>query len=248
MTTTGKPYRLYYWPMIQGRGECVRLVLEDVGAAYVDVARLPEEEGGGVNVIVEAMQGALGGGVPPFAPPILVHGDLVISQSANVCRYLGERHGLAPDDEGARWQAGALALTLADVSDEAHDVHHPISGTLYYEDQKEAAARAAECFLRERVPRFLGYLDGVLSSSGGPWLLGERATYVDLMLFQAIEGLRYAFPKAFGKAVESTSSLPALRDRVAARPGIARYLASDRRIPFNEMGVFRYYPELDVPA
>jgi glutathione S-transferase len=247
MVTNDAPYRLYYWPMIQGRGECVRLVLEDAGAPYVDVARLPEDEGGGVNVIVEAMVGNLGGGTPPFAPPILVDGELVLSQSSNICRYLGERHGLAPAEEGARWHAAALALTLADVSDEAHNVHHPVAGGLYYEDQKDAAARAAACFLAERVPRFLGYFDGVLTRSGGPWLFGEQATYADLFLFQVLEGLTYAFPKAFGKALAAVPSLPQLRDRVAERPGIAAYLVSERRIPFNEMGVFRHYPELDVP-
>jgi glutathione S-transferase len=248
MATSDAPYRLYYWPMIQGRGECARLVLEDAGAPYVDVARLPDEQGGGVNAVVTAMQGNLGKGVPPFAPPILTDGDLVLSQTANICRYLGERHGLAPREQGARWQAGALALTLADLFEEAHNVHHPISGSLYYEDQTDAAARAAECFRKERLGRFLDYFGRVIAVSGGPWVLGAQATYPDLVLFQALEGLSYAFPRAYAKAVAGVPALPALRDRVASRPRIAAYLASDRRIPFNEMGIFRHYPELDAAA
>jgi glutathione S-transferase len=240
------PYRLYYWPMIQGRGECVRLVLEDAGADYVDVARMSDAEGGGVDPVVQAMLGALGD-TPPYAPPVLTDGDLVLWQSANICRYVGERHELAPADEGRRWQAAAAALTIADLCDEAHNVHHPVAGGLYYEDQKEEAIRAAKCFHEERIPRFFDWFDRLLDASGGTWLMGERATYVDLMAFQALEGLTYAFPKAFEQAVAERAALPALRDRVAERPRIASYLASPRRIAFNELGVFRYYPELDLP-
>jgi glutathione S-transferase len=241
-----EPYHLYYWPFLQGRGEFVRLVLEEAGAAYRDVARLPEEEGGGVRPLLAFMQGERAGH-PPYAPPILVHGDLVLAQSAAVCAYLGERHGLAPDDEGKRKQALQLQLTVSDVSDEAHNTHHPISATLYYEDQKEEALRASRKFLEERVPKFLGYFERVLERSSGLWLMGQALTYPDLSLFQLVEGLSYAFPKGIAKLVASAPLTRSLRDRVADRPRIADYLASDRRLPFNEHGVFRHYPELDLP-
>jgi glutathione S-transferase len=214
----------------------------------VDVARLGEAQGGGAAAVAEAMARGLGRGIAPFAPPFLVHGDLVLSQTANICRYLGEHHGLAPLDEGARWQLSGLALTIADLVEEVHAVHHPIASSLYYEDQSDAAARAAQCFRDERLPRFLGYFGAILDDCGGPWLLGTEASYADLMLFQVLEGLSYALPRAYAHAVAAVPRLSALREGVARRPRIAAYLASERRIPFNEMGIFRRYPELDSPV
>ena len=239
-----EPYELYYWPMLQGRGELVRLVLEEAGEPYVDVARLPESQGGGVKPLLEFVRGERPG-QPAYAPPILVHGELVLGQSAAICAYLAERHGLSPLDSGPRKQALQLQLTIADVTDEAHDTHHPVSVALYYEDQKDAAQEAAHQFLDQRLPRFLGYFERVLERNAGPWLMGSALTYPDLSLFQLLEGLAFAFPKGFARVAESTPGLLTLRDRVAERPRISAYLASDRRIPFNEHGVFRHYPELD---
>lgn len=244
-TDPSEAYDLYYWPMIPGRGEFVRLVLEEAGASYRDVARLPESEGGGMNPLMQFVRGERSG-QPPYAPPILVHGDLVLAQTAALCAYLGEHHGLAPDDPGERKQALQLQLSIGDVSDEAHNTHHPVAVSLCYEDQKDAAQRAAKHFVDERLPRFLPYFERVLEQSGGPWLLGNALSYPDLSLFHLLEGLAYAFPNGLARASESTPRILALRDRVAARPRIAAYLASDRRMPFNEHGVFRRYPELDL--
>jgi glutathione S-transferase len=240
------PYDLYYWPMIPGRGEFVRLVLEEAGAPYRDVARLPEAEGGGIEPLMTFMRGERSG-QPAYAPPILVHGDLVLAQSAAICAFLGERHGLAPEDPAARMQVLQLQLTVADVVDEAHNTHHPISVELYYEDQTDAAREAASHFLEERLPRFLSYFERVLEHSGGPWLMGDALSYPDLSLFQLLEGLAYAFPRGFSRVAASTPGLMVHRDRIASRPRIAGYLASDRRLGFNEQGIFRHYPELDLP-
>ncbi|MGB9340221.1 MAG: glutathione S-transferase family protein [Polyangiales bacterium] len=242
-----KPYELYYWPLLPGRGEFVRLVLEEAGAPYLDVARLPEEAGGGFKPLLEFVQGARPG-QPAYAPPILVHGNLVLAQSAAICAYLGERHGLAPDESGKRMQALQLQLTIADVTDEAHNTHHPVNAMIYYEDQKDAAREASQSFLDQRLPRFVPYFERVLERSAGKWLMGDALTYSDLSLFQLVEGLAYAFPKGFARVAASTPLLLAHRDRVAARPRIAAYLESDRRLAFNEHGVFRRYPELDLSS
>jgi glutathione S-transferase len=238
-------YRLYYWPMIPGRGELVRLVLEQAGAPYVDVARSPEGQGGGMQALMSFVRGE-NPGQPAYAPPILVDGDWVLAQTAAICAYLGERHGLAPDEPGRRAQTLQLQLTVADVVDEAHDTHHPISAALYYEDQKDAAREAAKHFVQERLPRFLPYFESVIERNGGTWLIGDVVTYADLSLFHLLEGLAYAFPRGFAKAADSTPSLLALRERVRNLPRIAAYLASERRMDFNEHGIFRYYPELDL--
>ena len=240
---------LYYWPMIQGRGEFVRLALEDAGADYVDVARRPEATGG-----LAAMARFLDGeerGALPFAPPFVRVGRLVVAQTADILAFLAPRLGLVPDDEALRVEAQQIQLTVADLVDEVHDTHHPISGSLYYDDQKTEAKRRARVFVKERMPKYLGWLERVLvrnRRSAGRWLVGDDRTYVDLSAFQVIEGLRYAFPNAMAALEPKVPRLVALHDRVAARPRIAAYLASDRRLPFNQFGIFRRYPELDAPG
>ncbi len=235
-------YELYYWPTIQGRGEFVRLALEEAGADYVDVARRPGRRG------LPAMMKFLDGTHikrPPFAPPFLKAGSLVIGQTANILLYLGGRLGLAPRDEaGALW-AHQLQLTIADLVTQIHDTHHPISGWLYFEQQRPAAKLRTKDFWRYRVPKFLGYFERVVGKSGGPYLLGRKLTYVDLALFQIVEGLRYAFPKRMKRFEKKVPRVITLHDRVAKRPRIAAYLASKRRIAFSQWGIYRYFKELD---
>ena len=236
-------YELYYWPDIQGRGEFVRLALEEAGADYVDVARKPGK-GGGVPAMMRFLDGRRMKH-PPFAPPFLKAGALVIGQTANILLFLGPRHGLAPRDEGARLWTNQLQLSIGDFVAEIHDTHHPIAAGLYFEDQRPAAKRRAADFLKNRAPKFLRYFERVLERSGGHYLLGRRLTYADLSLFQVVEGLRYAFPKAMRRLERKVPRVTALHDRVAERPRVAAYLASERRIAFNQLGIFRRYPELD---
>jgi glutathione S-transferase len=233
-------YQLFYWPEIQGRGEFVRLALEDAGAAYDDVAR----KSGGMDRMMAIMKGGRDKH-PPFAPPFLKAGKLLIAQVANILFYLGPRLKLAPRDEAGRLWLHQLQLTVTDLVKEIHDTHHPVASGLYYEDQKPEAKRYADNFIDERAPKYLGYLETVLRKSGGPYLAGRKATYVDLSVFQLIEGLRYAFPQAMSGIERKVSGLVTVRDKIAGRPGIKAYLASPRRIAFNEMGIFRHYPELD---
>ena len=237
-------YELHYWPGIQGRGEFVRLALEEAGAEYKDVARGPKSEGGGPAALVALLAGL---DPPPFAPPILVAERLVIAQTANILLYLGERHALAPRDEQGRFWVNQLQLTIADLVDEAHDVHHPIASSLYYEDQKPAAAECAEHFRAERIPKYLGYFERILAGGGesGAGLAGETLTYADLSLFQAVRGLQYAFPRAMAGLARRIPRVLALAERVGTRPRIGAYLKSPRRLAFNEQGIFRHYPELD---
>ncbi len=242
-------YQLYYWPDIQGRGEFVRIVLEDSGASYIDVARAQHDDAEGVRVLMELL-GRDDIGTAVLAPPVLQHGDLYISQTATICAYLGERHGLAPSGD-ARWQAQHLQLTLADFVVEIHDTHHPIAGSLYYEDQKSEAHRRSVLFREERLPKFLGYFERVLelnTAAESRWLIGEDCSHVDLSLFQVIAGLEYAFPKALDALHDLYPKAFSLHERVSERPRIAAYLASDRRIAFNELGIFRNYAELDAPV
>jgi glutathione S-transferase len=235
-------YELYYWPTIQGRGEFVRLALEEAGADYVDVARRAGKRG------VPAMMQLIDGRRikrPPFAPPFLKAGPLVIAQTANILLYLGGRFGLAPREEAGRLWVHQLQLTIADLVALIHDTHHPITGYLYYEEQRAAAKLATKYFWRHRLPKFLRYFERVLQMSGGPYLLGRKLTYADLSLFQIVEGLRYAFPRRMKRFERKVPRVIALNARVATRPRIAAYLASSRRIAFSQWGIYRYFKALD---
>jgi glutathione S-transferase len=243
-------YELYYWPTIQGRGEFVRLALEDAGADYVDVARRSERSGMGMTALMHFLDDPAVPH-PPFAPPYLKAGDLIVGQTANILQFLGPRLGLVPGDEPAQLWAHQLQLTIADLVSEAHDTHHPISVNLYYKDQKPEALRRAEDFIAQRMPKFLGYFESVLERNGHrnkhdePFMVGDAHSYVDLTMFQVMEGLRYAFPRAMKRTENDYPGLAALHDRVAHRPRIASYLSSARRLPFSKEGVFRHYSELD---
>src|SRR4051794_21916484 len=229
-------YALYYWPSIPGRGEFVRLALEDAGADYADVARAKN----GVAAMTRFMERrALAH--PPFACPFLVAGKQVIGQTANILLYLGPRLGLAPRSEAGRLWVHQLQLTIADWLVEAHDTHHPIGSGLYYEQQKREAKRRSADFLRHRLPKFLGYFERQLGSRTR-WLAGGAITYADLSLFQMIAGLRYAFPRALQRLERRHPRVVALATRVTERPRLAQYLASERRIAFNDWGIFRHYP------
>ncbi|AVT77960.1 glutathione S-transferase [Rhodopseudomonas palustris] len=232
-------YELYYWPTIQGRGEFVRLTLEEAGADYVDAARRNKA---GMSTMMKLMQAKQG--TPPFAPPFLKAGKLIIGQTANILLYLGSRHGLAPASEAGRLWVHQLQLTIADLVQEVHDTHHPIGTMLYYEDQRKPAKKRTAEFWDNRAPKFLGYFERLVAG-GGTYLTGRKLTYADLSLFQIVEGLRYAFPKHMKTFERDIPKLVALHDRIAERPNIAAYLASDRRIPFNKEGIFRHYKELD---
>jgi len=240
-------YELHYWPTIQGRGEFVRLALEAAGAPYVDIARGPDHTGQGVPALLRNLQDRKAR-FPPFAPPFLKDGDFVVGQTAAILAYLGPTLKLVGRSEQARTWTMQIQLTIADIVTEAHDTHHPIASSLYYEDQKPEALRRAGDFCRARMPKFLQWFERILSHNpaGGRALVGGRLSYADLSLFQLVEGLRHAFPKAAERALSRAPLVVALHQRVASLPRVAAYLRSERRLPFNEEGIFRRYPELDI--
>lgn len=240
-------YELHYWPTIQGRGEFVRLALEAAGAAYVDVARGDEAAGQGVPALMAAMNDRRQPH-PPLAPPFLKDGPLLIGQTATILQHLGPTLKLVPRNAALQLWTQQIQLTIADLVTEAHDTHHPIASSLFYDDQQAEAKRRAGHFCRERLPKYLQWFDAIITRNpaGNRQLVGGKLSYADLSLFQVIAGLRYAFPLAAGRVLKGTPGIVALHDRVAALPRVAAYLRSPRRIPFNEQGIFRCYPELDI--
>jgi glutathione S-transferase len=248
MATRAPAYELFYWPGIPGRGEFVRLAFEEAGVPYVDVGRRPARAGGGAAAVQRLLE-STGAFLTPLGPPVLRHGRILVAHTAAILHWVAPRIGVVPRSEASRLRAHQIQLTVTDLLAEVHDTHHPIGPSFYYEDQRKEAARRSALFVRERLPMYLRYFDRALSSnpSGrGRWLVGAGASYPDLSLFQVVAGLRYAFPRGTARAERRYPRLGALHDAVAARPRLAAYLASERRLGFNEHGIFRHYPELDA--
>ena len=239
-TASTRSYELFYWPSIPGRGEPARLALEYAHANYVDVARTPK----GMTEMMKIMNDRKNA-VFPFAPPFLRHGKFMIAQTANILLYLGPRLGLAPKSEEARLVLHQHQLTVTDLYAEVHDTHHPISNELYYEDQKAEAKANAKTFIEKRIPKYLGYFEDAVTKNGGKHLVGTKMTYGDLSMFQIVEGLTYAFPKAMKRIAKKIPNLMKLHERVATDKKLSEYFLSARRIAFNEDGIFRHYPDLD---
>lgn len=253
MSSSPDTYHLLYWPGIPGRGEFIRLALEEAGVEYTDTAC---QHDGGKQVVSQMSDGNQGTSTcpPPFAPPMLRHGKYTISQTPSILLYLGNQLGLAPSstqDPIGMYQVNSLALTALDgLSNEAHDTHHPIAVADYYEDQKDEALRKAKQYREARLPKFFDYFEKVLgseASQGGEYLYGGKLTYADLVLFQALDGVLFAFPKCASRLRESGKydKLFGLYERVKGRERIKAYLGSERRQGYS-MGIWRHYPELDA--
>ncbi|HEY4345116.1 MAG TPA: glutathione S-transferase family protein [Parvibaculum sp.] len=239
-------YELYYWPAIQGRGEFVRLALEEAGADYVEVVRGAQNKGLGLPAVMSFLEDDAVTH-PPFAPPYLKSGRVIVGQTSAILMYLGPRHNLAPKSEAGQLWTQQIQLTIADLVAETHDTHHPVASGLYYEDQKREAKKRAKDFRHARIPKFLNWFESILERNpkGGAFLVGGRLTYADLSLFQLVDGLRYAFPRAMKRHLADAPHVAKLFQSVADRPRIGAYLESSRRLPFSEEGIFRHYPELD---
>lgn len=238
-------YELYYWPTIQGRGEFVRLALEQAGAEYIDVTR-EQGKGMGLKAMLNLMNG-VGLERPPFAPPFVRAGKQVIAQTANILDFLAPQLGLVPAAESTRRWVHQLQLTVEDLIVDIHDTHHPVASSLYYQEQIAESKRRAKFFCQERAPELLSYFERVWQRSPGErgYLVGRSLSYIDLSLFQVIDGLRYAFPKMMKRLSRKIPGLLILHETVSNKPNIRRYLSSERRLAFNQDGIFRHYPELD---
>ena len=239
-------YGLHYWPTIQGRGEFVRFALEYAGIRYIDVARDPRQRrwrGGTARVTCGRRSTSSGVCAALSATVDMVIGQTFQHSSCFWDRIMRSRRSMRRAGGGTH----QLQLTLADFVAEVHDTHHPIGVGLYFEDQRAEAGRRARVSRRAcaEIPRLLR-ARGRGNPAGSGLLVGQDVTYADLSLFQVVAGLRYAFPKMMAK-IGPIAAARRIARSIADEPRIASYLASSRRIAFNEEGIFRHYAELDPP-
>ena len=239
-------YEFFYWPEIQGRGEFVRLALEDAGAAYIDVARGLESDGRGIPAMLAVMRGE-GTSHIPFAPPFLRDGDVIVSHTAAILLYLGRRIGLAPTGEDGRLWTHQIQLTITDIVKEVYNSHHPIDEDKWFHEQKDEATARAAVFRGDRMPKFLAWFERILEANpaGADHLVGSFVTYADLSLFQLVEGLRFAFPLASERELAKLPHVMALHKAVAER-ATPEGLSGERTArTVRGTGIFRRYSELD---
>ena len=229
--------QLWYWPDIPGRGEFIRVALEAAEVEYADMAREK-----GAEALLEDM--ASRSGIAPLAPPYIIDGDLCLGQTAHILAVLADRYGFGAGELATDLQLIQLQLDVSDIVAEVHAVHHPISGALYYRDQMDAAYEAAQHFRETRIPKYLDHFEQALAVNCGPCVLGDHWTHVDTSLFQLLEGLDYMFPSRMAEL--DYPRLALCREAVMEIDGIDAYLGSERRLAFNEDGLFRHYPELDA--
>ncbi|OCH89353.1 glutathione S-transferase C-terminal-like protein [Obba rivulosa] len=276
-------YTLYYWPGIPGRGEYIRLAFEFAGVPYKDAndpkqfMQLFQPEHAGhpphfappilalpsgkllsqtpaiLNLLAPRL-GLAGARGSLLAPPAQRLGGAWAEFGEERERVLKEDE--TEDAEQERATVNQLVLTALDLCSEAHDVHHPIAKSKYYEEQKEPALACAASFRADRIPKFLKHFNAVLTSNpatktadagaGQTFLVGARTTTADLVLFQVLDGLLYAFPRRMAKLRKDDAydAVFALHESVRDGPALKGYLESERRRPFG-MGLFRHYEELD---
>lgn len=145
-----------------------------------------------------------------------------------------------------------MALTALDLNNEVHDTHHPLAVGKYYEEQKEAALEKAKDVRENRLPKFFSYFERNLkfneSNGGGKgrFLVGNRLTFADLVVWQVLDGCLFAFPKEMeARKKEFQGLFGTFYESVRGKGGLEEYLKSERRLPYSE-GIFRHYPELDL--
>jgi glutathione S-transferase len=255
-------YEILYHPGIPGRGEFIRLCFEATGVPYTDLAASDPE--GGYKTVQEICMNpsslsSADANPPVFSPPALrIPGagkdgkPLIISQTPNILIYLGGRLGLVPeDDEAGKYHVYQLALTALDLNNEVHDTHHPLAVGKYYEEQKEAALEKARDVRENRLPKFFSYFERNLKfneahgGGKGRFLVGDRLTFADLVVWQVLDGCLFAFPREMEVRKKEFSGLfGGFYEGVRRESGMGEYLGSERRLPYSE-GVFRHYPELD---
>lgn len=248
-------YKLLYHPGLPGRGEYIRLAFEATSTPYTDVSNTSQAGIGEVYGTLSPQSLGEGLNPPKFAPPMLRVGgagpngsDLLISQTSNVLLYLGRKLGLSGESEAEGYWVNEVVLTGLDFCNDCHDTHHPIATGMFYEDQKDEALKKASDFRENRIPKFLGYFERVLRGNGaraqGKYLVGKGLTAADLVVWQVVDGVRYAFPKEMEARMKEFEGVWEFYESLKGESWLEEYLASERRLKYGD-GIFRYYKELD---
>lgn len=149
--------------------------------------------------------------------PYYIDGNVMLSQSVTIMRYLARKHGL-----GAETDSEHMRLDLA--LDEAVDLKRDATGVCYskiFESLKSGLMERVEIKLKE-ADKFLG---------SNQWFAGDRLTFVDFYWYELLELLDTIDPAL----LNSCSNLSSFRKRFQALPAIKQYMQSEKFLshPFN---------------
>ncbi|MXO64197.1 glutathione S-transferase [Altericroceibacterium endophyticum] len=235
-------YDFWYWPTLPGRGDFIRYPLEAAQIPYTDCARDAEDGFAAVAEHLEAKQGC-----HAFAVPLLETGSESIAQTANILLFLNQEHGLGPSDAAGMRYLNQLQCDIADITEEVHAVHHPISTAFYYEDQRDAAIQSAEKFREQRIPKYLAHFERIANAHDGDWLLeGDSWSTGDTSIAYLLDGLHFMFPLRMAALQSDYPTIHQIQQKTFALEYLDAYRASDRCAAFGTEGIFRNYPELDA--
>lgn len=227
-------FKLFYWPGMLGRGEFMRLLFHETQTPYEEVFKDKSFE--------EAKQMGYGRGKKHFAFPVIEHGDIVLSQTPVICRYLGKKldHGrLYPKTEKDRLQAEVLMAGVVDVVEEGCRAWHPIDYNATYDSQKEQAKPFIEYYKKKRLPRWLDFFETTLkdnySENGELVFVGKQISWVDLCIFHFVDGNMLECPELFND--KQNIHLKKFHQAIRDRPNIKTWYYSDAR-PKNTQTIF----------
>jgi len=195
---------LSYWNV---RGLCapINYLLEYVGEKYqydgIEFDKAPEWF---------AKKETMGFDFPNL--PYYIDGDVKLTQSTAILRYLGRKHNLIAKNEKdlemqdmAEGVTGDLMLGWAFLMYGAQD----------FEQDKMK-------YKEERLTPILKHLEKHLGSR--KYLVGDYITYIDFSLFERLDGHSILFPGL----LDSFSNLKKYHDQMGNLKGVKEYRSSDR--------------------
>ena len=202
-------YRLFYWEK-RGRGEQIRLLLNELGQEYEDVYVPMNEE---FMKLKRQGPGTLYFG----SVPMLEDGDFKLAQGPVIMNYLGRKHGLMPADLQPAAKTEAMVVGAEDM----RMAYFRLLGDGREEKQAKFVGGAWN-------DRWLSAWSGLIELNGDTgYLVGSTLTQADLAVWDALDAI---ITWIDGATFASFARVQKFYESIKARPAIASYLASDRRI------------------
>jgi glutathione S-transferase len=242
----------YEWTVVyhpcnfKGRGEFLRLMLEDAKISYKDTGT----DLYGPSGMMDAFRGSVDAVTadeksqpfPLLYPPAILHrpvgGDgcqqIMVNQVGACMIYLGDELGYAPTTHAEKARANCVLLNSLDYISEGRSSFHPVDNKKSYKDQKDEGDRKSKLFSQDRMLVYLHYFNKIVKKNGksqSPIAGGSNITYADFALFQVVDATAFQFNSEFYANAWDSARVPELKEHyvwMKARPNLQAYFASDR--------------------